>query len=217
MMRLEFVMILIRKGAVGVYSLAMLTLQGAWSQLKICADQTACPRYARLSLEPLLLQRDGQAQGLLLPPNRLQRSRRSNTRHSPPWDPIQGSAIPISCILRWATNGQPMSGSTIKEIPPFTNVCEKTSHTHLIPTEILSFSTREQPNFPSHSEWERHIKLELCDNLERQLNLILITLFLLFRAIPAMLPDPGGPKIDKFKWIQKATYIFQMLIFLRNP
>lgn len=99
------------------------------------------------------------------------------------------------------------------------NVCETTSHTHLIPTEILYFSTREQaqPNFPSHSEWERCIKLELCDNLERQLNLVLITLFLLFRAIPAMLPDPREPKIDKFNWIQKATYIFQMLIFLRNP
>lgn len=47
--------------------MAMLTLQGAWSQLKICADQTACPRHARLSLEPLLLQRDGQAQGLFAP------------------------------------------------------------------------------------------------------------------------------------------------------
>lgn len=44
--------------------MAMLTLQGAWSQLKICADQTACPRRAQLSPEPLLLQRDGQAQGL---------------------------------------------------------------------------------------------------------------------------------------------------------
>lgn len=70
MMPLEFVMILIRKGAVEVYSMAMLTLQGAWSQLKICADQTARPHHARLSLESLLLQRDGQAQGLL-PPNRL--------------------------------------------------------------------------------------------------------------------------------------------------
>lgn len=87
MMRLEFVMILIRKGAIGVYSVAMLTLQGAQSQLKICADQTACPRHARLSLEPPLLQRDGQAQGLLLPPNRLQRSRGAppNTLHPEIW------------------------------------------------------------------------------------------------------------------------------------
>jgi len=54
MMRLEFVMILIRKGAIGVYSVAMLTLQGARSQLKICADQTACPRHARQSPEPPL-------------------------------------------------------------------------------------------------------------------------------------------------------------------
>lgn len=61
MMRLEFVMILIRKGAVEVCSMAMLTLQGAWSQLKICADQTARPRHARLSQESLLLQRDRRA------------------------------------------------------------------------------------------------------------------------------------------------------------
>lgn len=74
-MRLEFVMILIREGAVEIYSTAVLTLQGAWSQLKICADQTACPRHARISPEPLLLQRDGQAQGLLLSPNRLRGSR----------------------------------------------------------------------------------------------------------------------------------------------
>lgn len=47
--------------------MAMLTLQGAWSQLKICADQTACPRHARLSPEPRLLQRDNQAQGLIAP------------------------------------------------------------------------------------------------------------------------------------------------------
>lgn len=47
--------------------MAMLTLQGAWSQLKICADQTACPRHARLSPEPRLLQRDDQAQGLIAP------------------------------------------------------------------------------------------------------------------------------------------------------
>lgn len=43
MMRLAFIMILIRKGAVEIYSMAALTLRGAWSQLKICADQTACP------------------------------------------------------------------------------------------------------------------------------------------------------------------------------
>lgn len=74
MMRLEFIMILIRKGAVGVYSIAMLTLQGASSQLKICADQTVCPHRVQLSPEPLLQQRDGQAHGLLLSPRRLQRS-----------------------------------------------------------------------------------------------------------------------------------------------
>lgn len=45
-------MILIREGAIGTFSMAMLTPQGAWSQLKICADQTACPRRARVSPEP---------------------------------------------------------------------------------------------------------------------------------------------------------------------
>lgn len=42
-------MIVIRKDAIEVFSMAMLTLRGAWSQLKICADQTACPRRARRS------------------------------------------------------------------------------------------------------------------------------------------------------------------------
>lgn len=101
MMRLEFLMILIRKGAVGVYSVAMLTLQGAWSQLKICADQTACPRHARLSLEPVVLQWDGQAQGLLLPRNRLERGASSATPVTlHPWPLVQGSATPISCTLQ---------------------------------------------------------------------------------------------------------------------
>lgn len=47
------------------------------------------------------------------------------------------------------------------------NVYEKMSHTHLIPTEMCFFSTREmaQPNFPPHSGWEHHIKSELYDNL----------------------------------------------------
>lgn len=54
MKRLEFVIILIRKGAIGVYSFATPAPQGARSQLKICADQTACPRRAPLSPEPLL-------------------------------------------------------------------------------------------------------------------------------------------------------------------
>lgn len=73
-MRLEFVMILIRKGAVAGYSVATPALQGAGSQLKICADQTARPHDAQVSPEPLLLQGDGRAQGLSLPPNMLQRS-----------------------------------------------------------------------------------------------------------------------------------------------
>lgn len=123
MMRLEFVMILIRKGAVGVCSVAMLTLQGAWSQLKICADQTACPSHAQLSPEPLLLQRDGQAQGLLLPPNRLQRL--SYTRHSPPEMWCKGSAAPI-------TVGNRRPGES--------NLCiSGISHTYLIFTEVLCF------------------------------------------------------------------------------
>jgi len=75
MMRLEFVMILIRKGAVEINSMAVLKLQGAWSQLKICADQTACPRNTQISPESMLQQRDGQAQGLLLSPNRLRRGK----------------------------------------------------------------------------------------------------------------------------------------------
>lgn len=156
-------MILIRKGAVEVYSVAMLTLQGAWSQLKICADQTACPHRARLSPESLLLQRDGQAQGLVLPPNRLQRSRLSYTQHSLLWDLVQGSATPISCILRWATNGQPVSGSHIKGILQLTIKCLRKNVTQPFdPHRDPFIFTREmaQPNFPSHSEWEHHIKLE---------------------------------------------------------
>ncbi len=85
------------------------------------------------------------------------------------------------------------------------------SHTPFDPhRDLFFFSTGElaQPNFPSHSKWEHHIKLELCDNFEWQLSLVLITLFLLFRAIPAMLPDPGEPKIDKFKWIWKRLIYF---------
>ena len=99
------------------------------------------------------------------------------------------------------------------------NVCEENvTHPIWSPTEILlsfprgNWLSRIPPcthtHTHTHLEWERHIKLELYDNLEWQLSLVLITLFLLFQAIPAMLPDPGVPKIDEFKWIWESDLYF---------
>lgn len=100
-MRLEFVMILIRKGAIGVFSMAMLTLQGAWSQLKICADQTACPRLARLSLEPLLAAEGRPSSGPLCShqTGAAEEPSRTTTDTLCPEIWVQGSAAPVWRIL----------------------------------------------------------------------------------------------------------------------
>lgn len=91
-MCLEFVMILIRKGAIGTFSMAMLTPQGAWSQLKICADQTACPRRARLSPEPAAVAQGRPGSG----PHCSHPTGRAAADTVPPRDPVQSSAAPIS-------------------------------------------------------------------------------------------------------------------------
>lgn len=85
-------MILIREGAIGTFSMAMLTPQGAWSQLKICADQTACPRRARLSPEPAAAVQGRPGSG----PRRSDPTGSAAADTVPPWDPVQGSAAPIS-------------------------------------------------------------------------------------------------------------------------
>ena len=71
MMRLEFLMILISEGAVGVYSVAMLTLQGACSQLKYVLIKQPTLAMQDHPPQPLLLQlRGDQIHSLLLPPRR---------------------------------------------------------------------------------------------------------------------------------------------------
>lgn len=130
MMCLEFVMILIRKGAIGVFSMAMLTLQGAWSQLKICADQTACPRHARLSPEPPLLQRDGQAQGLIAPtetgPQKGTGRTTTDTLLPEIW--FKAQLLPLAAYYRGRVEA-PQEESFSSQ----SNVCEKMSHTPFDP------------------------------------------------------------------------------------
>lgn len=156
-MCLEFIMIVIRKDAIGVYSVAMLTLRGAWSQLKICADQTACPRRARLSLELLLLlQRDGQAQGLSLPPSRLRRSWLSSARRPPPWVLVRGcSYTPFSCMVWRATDDQAARGGVMRGSLPVHNqlVCERNA-AHL-------FDPHRDPLFPQGNRLSPALPLTL--------------------------------------------------------
>lgn len=129
---------------------------------------------------------------------------------------FKAQLLPLAACYGGRRMAKQPSGSPIRGILQFTikRLWENVTHPIWSPQRsfffFFFFPTRElaQPNFPSHSEWERHIKLELCDNSEWQLSLVLITLFLLFRAIPAMLPGPGEPKIDKFKWIWKRLIYF---------
>lgn len=157
MKRLESVIILIRIGAIGVYSMAALTLRGAWSQLKICADQTACPRHARLSPEPPPLQRDGQAQGLLLRPNKLRRTQQNCGRRSPLRDLVQASAAPFSYILKR------MSGSTRRNPSARSQTSVRKCHTpHLIP--------RRDPSLPSGNRLGPILAHTLSGNVTLNLN-----------------------------------------------
>ena len=148
-------MIVIRKDAIGVYSVAMLTLQGARSQLKICADQTACPRRARLSQGPrLLLQRDGQAQGLSLPPNRLQRSWPSYARRSPPCDLVRDSATPISGMLYRARDDRECERKRSRSVHNQTSVRKRRAPIWSPQRSFVSSGEQARPSFPSHS-WAR--------------------------------------------------------------
>lgn len=72
--------------------MAMLRLQGAWSQLKICADQTAWFRRARLSPEPAAASQGRPGSG----PRCSHSTGRAAANTVPPRDPVQGSAAPIS-------------------------------------------------------------------------------------------------------------------------